>query len=61
MQPAKGGIIFIMEPKETTGNKAPWLYVGGKLYISHQFERKLFFGLTVLGMLWGALTKVGIL
>ena len=50
-----------MEPKETTGNKAPWLYLGGKLYISHQFERKLFFGLTVLGMLWGALTKVGIL
>jgi hypothetical protein len=50
-----------MNPKEIDENKAPWLYEDGRLYISKRFERKLFFGLTVLAMLWGALTKIGLL
>ena len=32
---------------------------GGKLYITRTFERKLFFGLTVIMMIWGVFIKIG--
>ena len=35
-------------------------YSDGKLYITKVFERKLFFGLTVMMMLWGLSIKIGL-
>jgi hypothetical protein len=40
--------------------KAPVYCRDGKLYITKAFERKLFFGLTVMMMLWGLSIKIGL-
>jgi hypothetical protein len=40
--------------------KAPVYYHDGKLYITRGFERKLFFVLTVVMMIWGVFTKIGL-
>jgi hypothetical protein len=40
--------------------KAPVVYRDGRIYLTREFERKLFFVLTVIMMLWGALTKIGL-
>lgn len=44
------------------GKKEPSVYYrGGRIYLTRTFERKLFFVMTLAAMLWGALTKIGLL
>jgi hypothetical protein len=40
--------------------KAPVYYRDGKLYITKVFERKLFFVLTLVMMIWGVFIKIGL-
>ncbi len=35
------------------------LYEEGRLYFTRALERKIFFGLTLLMLLWGILTRFG--
>jgi hypothetical protein len=35
-------------------------YRDGKIYISRGFERRLFFVLTVMMMIWGVFIKIGL-
>jgi hypothetical protein len=46
---------FVMKDK-----KVPVYYRDGKLYINKAFERKLFFGLTLIMMIWGGFIKIGL-
>jgi hypothetical protein len=39
---------------------APVYYRDGKIYITKGFERKLFFVLTVMMMIWGVFAKIGL-
>ena len=49
-----------MEASSPKEKKAPVVYRNGRLYFTKEFERKLFFVLTVIMMLWGALAKIGL-
>ena len=46
--------------QETTVSRA-FCYKDGRLYFSRQVERRIFFGGTLIMLLWGILEKVGVL